>query len=66
MDPLVHFFLLGAFAKFAKSDLRLPDAASIAAHYGSVSVVTSAVATAYLYRREIAYESHMPLFVALL
>ena len=128
MDPVVLFFLLGLFARLAKSDLRLPealyetlaiflllaiglkggvelarvpfasvapqagavvamgfllplpafailrgpgrlarpDAASIAAHYGSVSVVTFAVATAYLTRRDIAYEAHMPLFVALL
>jgi len=128
MDPVVLFFLLGVFARLAKSDLRLPealyetlsiflllaiglkggvelarvpiasvavqaaavvamglalplpayamlrglgrlsrpDAASIAAHYGSVSVVTFAVAGAYLSRREIAYEAHMPLFVALL
>jgi len=128
MDPVVFFFLLGVFARLAKSDLRLPDAlyealsiflllaiglkggvelaklpfasvavqsgavvamgfilpipayailrglgrfarpdaASIAAHYGSVSVVTFAVAAAFLNRREIAYETHMPLFVALL
>ena len=128
MDPVVLFFLLGVFAKLAKSDLRLPevlyetlaiflllaiglkggvelarvpfasvavqagavvamgfllplpayailrgigrfprpDAASIAAHYGSVSVVTFAVATAYLTRLGVEYEAHMPLFVALL
>ncbi len=128
MDPVVLFFLLGLFAKLAKSDLRLPealyetlsiflllaiglkggvelakvpfasiapqagavvlmglalplpafailrgvgrlpraDAASIAAHYGSVSVVTFAVASAYLSRREVSFEAHMPLFVALL
>lgn len=128
MDPVVLFFLLGVFAKLAKSDLRLPealyetlsiflllaiglkggvelakvpfadvavqasavvvmgfllplpafailrglgrlprpDAASIAAHYGSVSVVTFAVATAYLAKHNIEFEAHMPLFVALL
>ena len=128
MDPVVLFFLLGVFAKLAKSDLRLPealyetlsiflllaiglkggvelakvpfgsvalqaaavlamgfllplpafailrgvgrlsrpDAASIAAHYGSVSVVTFAVATAFLTRRDVGYEAHMPLLVALL
>ena len=26
MDPVVLFFLLGAFARLAKSDLRLPEA----------------------------------------
>ena len=128
MDPVVLFFLLGVFAKLAKSDLRLPealyetlsiflllaiglkggvelakvpfadvavqaasvlamgfllplpafailrglgrlprpDAASIAAHYGSVSVVTFAVATAYLAKNNIEFEAHMTLFVALL
>ncbi|MEN9316390.1 MAG: hypothetical protein RIS35_2783 [Pseudomonadota bacterium] len=128
MDPVVLFFLLGVFARLARSDLRLPealyetlsiflllaiglkggielaklpwdglvgqaaavvvmgfllplpafailrfvgrmsrpDAASIAAHYGSVSVVTFAVATAYLARRGVDHEPQMPLFVALL
>ncbi|MFN0317706.1 MAG: sodium-dependent bicarbonate transport family permease [Burkholderiales bacterium] len=128
MDPVVYFFILGVLAKYAKSDLRLPDAlyealsiflllaiglkggielakvqfasvalqasavlamgfvlplpafavlrglgrlsrpdaASIAAHYGSVSVVTFAVATTYLTKRNVTYEAHMPLFVALL
>jgi len=42
------------------------DAASVAAHYGSVSVVTFAVASAYLTHRDIAYESHAALWVALL
>lgn len=42
------------------------DAASIAAHYGSVSVVTFAVATAALAREGIAYESHAALWVAVM
>jgi len=42
------------------------DAASIAAHYGSVSVGTFAVAVAYLMSHQIAFEPHMPLFVVLL
>lgn len=42
------------------------DAAAIAAHYGSVSVGTYAVATAFLDRVGAAYEAHMPLFVVLL
>lgn len=47
---------------------RLPrsDAASIAAHYGSVSVGTFAVVVAYLSAREISYEAYMPVFVVLL
>lgn len=47
---------------------RLPraDAASIAAHYGSVSVGTFAVVVAYLSARDIGYEAYMPVFVVLL
>lgn len=42
------------------------DAASVAAHYGSVSVVTFAVASAYLAHRNIEFEAHAALWVALL
>jgi len=46
--------------------LARADAASIAAHYGSVSVVTFAVAASFLATRSIEAESHMPLLVALM
>ncbi len=46
--------------------LKRPDAASIAAHYGSVSVGTYAVVAAYLVSQRIAFEEYMPLFVVLL
>ena len=42
------------------------DAASMGAHYGSVSVVTFAVASAYLVQKNINFEAHAPLWVALL
>lgn len=42
------------------------DAASLVAHYGSVSVVTFAVATAALTREGISYESHAALWVAVM
>lgn len=42
------------------------DAASIAAHYGSVSVATYAVATTYFASRQIDFESHMPFLLAVL
>lgn len=42
------------------------DSASLAAHYGSVSVVTFAVATAYLERMGIAHEAHAALWLALM
>jgi hypothetical protein len=49
-----------------RAKLARPDAASIAAHYGSVSVVTFAVATSFLAAQSIDAESHMPLIVALM
>jgi hypothetical protein len=42
------------------------DAAALAAHYGSVSVVTFAVATAALARQGIEFESHAALWVAVM
>jgi uncharacterized protein len=46
--------------------LPVADAASIAAHYGSVSVVTFAVAGSVLLNAGIPSEPHMPLLVALM
>jgi hypothetical protein len=46
--------------------LARADAASIAAHYGSVSVGTYAVAVAYLGFRQVAFEGYLPVFVVLL
>lgn len=47
---------------------RLPaaDSASIAAHYGSVSVVTFAVALSYLIKQGVPSESYAPLLVAVM
>jgi hypothetical protein len=42
------------------------DSASIAAHYGSVSVVTFAVACTFLERTGVHYESHAALWLALM
>jgi len=58
--PLVAFPLL-RLLRFNRI-----DAASIAAHYGSVSAATFAVVIAYLLSRGIDFESYMPLFVAVL
>lgn len=46
--------------------LKAVDAASLGAHFGSVSVVTFAVATAALQRAQIPYESHAALWVAVM
>ncbi len=128
LDPVILFFALGALARLAKSDLRLPealyetlsiylliaiglkggaqlavqplstlwpvalaaialsaavplllypvlrgpvrlgaaDAASIAAHYGSVSVVTFAVAQGALSRAGIEPDAYLAMLVALM
>ena len=58
--PFVLFPLLRGL-KFVAA-----DAASLAAHYGSVSVVTFAVASAALARRGIEHESHAALWVAVM
>ncbi len=42
------------------------DSAAVAAHYGSVSVVTFAVASAYLQRQQVAFEPHAALWVAVM
>jgi uncharacterized protein len=42
------------------------DSATLAAHYGSVSVVTYAVASSYLQRQGIAFEAHAALWVAVM
>ncbi|RCS59615.1 sodium-dependent bicarbonate transport family permease [Parvibium lacunae] len=64
MGALIPFLLFPILSWLGK--LSRPDAASIAAHYGSVSVVTFAVASAYLLKQGVAVEPYMPLFVALL
>lgn len=59
--PLLAYPILKKLGKFKKE-----DAASIAAHYGSVSVGTFAVGMAFLQTSGITYESYMPLFVVIL
>jgi uncharacterized protein len=46
--------------------LNVFDSAALAAHYGSVSVVTFAVASTFLQKRGIPMESHAALWVALM
>ena len=59
--PLVAFSVLRRLGRFPRS-----DAASIAAHYGSVSVVTFAVAAAYLTARGEVAEGYLVVFLVLL
>jgi uncharacterized protein len=73
LTPAVAAILLGAAIPLLLypvlrrlGRLAVVDAASIAAHYGSVSVVTFAVAISLLAQRGISSEPHMPLLVALM
>lgn len=59
--PLIAFPALRYLGR-----LKRVDAAAIAAHYGSVSMVTFAVALNYLADHSIAHEQYLPLFVVLL
>ncbi|WP_188152132.1 sodium-dependent bicarbonate transport family permease [Teredinibacter waterburyi] len=59
--PLVLSPVLRQLGKFKRE-----DAASIAAHYGSVSVGTFAVAIAFMENNSIEYEAHLPVFVVML
>lgn len=59
--PLAAYPVLRFAGKFKRA-----DAASIAAHYGSVSVGTYAVAVAYLGSRQIFFEEHIPLLLVVL
>ncbi len=57
-------FLLFPLLRWLK--LAAADAAALGAHFGSVSVVTFAVATATLQRQGLAFESHAALWVAVM
>ncbi len=59
--PLLLFPLLLRIGGVSRA-----DSASIAAHYGSVSVVTFAVGLSVLAQRKIPAEPHLPLLVALM
>jgi len=59
--PLIAFPVLQRLGRLSRS-----DAASVAAHYGSVSVVTFAVGAAYLSNLHQAYEGYMVVFLVLL
>jgi uncharacterized protein len=57
-------FVLYPLARALK--LKVADAAALVAHYGSVSVVTFAVASAALARADMPHESHAALWVAVM
>lgn len=59
--PLIAFPLLRLLGRFNRA-----DAASIAAHYGSVSVGTFAVAIAFMNNRGVSFEEHITLLLVVL
>lgn len=59
--PVVAFAILRFVGKFGR-----PDAAAVAAHYGSVSAVTFAVVLAYLDQLAVPYEGIMALLLVVL
>ena len=59
--PLIAYPLLRYFGKLDRI-----NSGAIAAHYGSVSVATYAVAISLLEAQNISYEAYFPLFVVLL
>jgi len=59
--PLIAFPLLRVCG-----GMDLNNAGSLAAHYGSVSIGTYAVAVSFLESRGVYYEPYFPLFVAIL
>jgi hypothetical protein len=61
VKPLLAFAVLHFAGRFPRA-----DSAAIAGHYGSVSVVTFAVAIGWLAARGIEHEPYLALFVAIL
>ena len=59
--PLIAYPFLFHLGKFKRA-----DAASIAAHYGSVSVGTYAVAASFMLSLGVAFEEHIPLLLVIL
>jgi len=59
--PLLAFPVLRRLGRLPRA-----DAASIAAHYGSVSVVTFAVGATYLAGRNVPYEGYLSVFLVFL
>lgn len=59
--PVIAYVILRRLGRFLNA-----DAAAIAAHYGSVSVVTFAVALSYLDRLDIPYEAYSTTLLVIL
>ena len=60
-QTLIAYFVLSGVGKLSRA-----DAASTAAHYGSVSVATFAVATSWLVSRNIEFEPQLTIFLTVM
>ena len=61
VQTLIAFFILSGMGKLSRA-----DAAATAAHYGSVSVATFAVATSWLLSHNIAFEPQLTIFLTVM
>ncbi|TAE23357.1 MAG: sodium-dependent bicarbonate transport family permease [Candidatus Kapaibacterium sp.] len=61
ITPIIAFAIVRRIGKMSR-----PDAAALAAHYGSVSAVTFAVIQSYLDSRNTSYEGYMAVLLILL
>lgn len=59
--PVWSFFILNRMGKFSAA-----DSAAVAAHYGSVSVVTFSAAQTFLEQKGISFEGFMPTMLAIM
>lgn len=68
LGAVILLGIVQTFIAFAVLRLRfaLPDAASTAAHYGSVSVATFAVGVNWMNARGIFFEPQLPIFLAVM
>jgi hypothetical protein len=64
LSALTPLWMFPALRKFA--GFNTPDAAALAAHYGSVSAVTFTAATEYLRASQIAFEGFAPVLLAVM
>jgi hypothetical protein len=59
--PIIAFLVTRYVGRYDRA-----NAGALAAHYGSVSVVTFAVASSFLIRQAVAFEGYMPVFLVIL
>jgi len=66
LDIIRFFYPILLYPLFRLLKLSIVDSSALGAHFGSVSVVTFAIAVGELASNGIAVESHAPLWVAVM